>query len=57
MRKVEEISVNGFSYIVVERGGYFKAAMNGYLGWTSVWADTLVNLGRRIKQLRPGSGQ
>jgi hypothetical protein len=46
--------VNGISYYIIERGGYFKAAINGYLGWISVWADTYPKLIRRIEQVRSG---
>jgi len=48
------IAVNGTSYAVGEKAGLLKAALNGYFGWTSVWADTYPNLVRRIKQVRSG---
>ena len=48
------VVVNGTSYFVTERSGYFKAALNGYFGWTSVWGETLEQLLRRIKQVRSG---
>jgi len=48
------IVVNGVSHRAVERAGIWKADMNGHFGWTSVWADTLVTLERRIRQARSG---
>lgn len=50
----ESVVVNGIKYPVTRRSGYLKAAMNNYYGWTSVWADTEVNLVRRVKQVRSG---
>lgn len=49
-----KIEVNGLTYLVVDRGGHWKATINGYLGWTSVWADTYQHLIRRIEQIRSG---
>lgn len=48
------VPVSGVSYAVIERAGILKASLNGYFGWTSVWADTFPNLVRRIKQGRSG---
>lgn len=48
------VFVSGKFYRVVERSGYIKADLNGYFGWTSVWADTYPNLVKRIKQVRSG---
>jgi hypothetical protein len=48
------VFINGRSYAVVERSGYFKALLNGYFGWTSVWAQTYPDLIVRIKQVRSG---
>lgn len=48
------VFVSGTSYKVIERAGYLKAMLNGYFGWTSVWADTREELGRRIKRIRSG---
>jgi hypothetical protein len=51
------IFVGGKSYKVSEHSGYLKAQLNGYFGWTSVWAnpkDGLLGLARRIKQVRSG---
>lgn len=49
-----KIIVGNKSYVVTECAGYLKAALNGYYGWTSVWADNEVNLVRRIRQVRSG---
>lgn len=49
-----KVFVDGVSYVVIERAGYIKAALNGFFGWTSVWADTYTNLVRRIRQARKG---
>ena len=46
--------IGGKSYRVIERAGFFKADMQGYFGWTSVWADSSPTLERRIKQVRSG---
>lgn len=55
MRKPKlSVPVNGTTYAVTEQSGILKAALNGYFGWTSVWADTFPNLVRRIKQVRSG---
>lgn len=48
------VPVLGRNYLVIEKAGYFKAIMNGYFGWTSIWADTLPALARRIKQAKTG---
>jgi hypothetical protein len=50
----QRVLVNGKAYLVSERSGYLKASLNGYFGWTSVWADTETGLQRRIKQVRSG---
>lgn len=42
------ISVNQESYQVTERPGYYKANLNGQLGWVAVWATNLPDLGSRI---------
>jgi hypothetical protein len=48
------VPVNGKLYEITEHAGYLKAQLNGYFGWTSVWADTLKILTRRIQQVRSG---
>lgn len=48
------VFVNGKFYRVTERPGYLKADLNGYFGWTSVWADTYPNLVARIRLVRSG---
>lgn len=55
--KIFELRVDGKYYTVVERSGYLKALLNGYFGWTSIWADTDTNLTRRIRQVRINGGQ
>jgi hypothetical protein len=55
----QTVTVCGTVYKVIECPGYIKADMQGYFGWTSVWADsnqrdTLQNLQRRIKHVRSG---
>jgi hypothetical protein len=52
--KMPRVFVSGTSYAVQERSGYLKADLNGYFGWTAVWADTYAGLVRRIKQVRSG---
>ena len=42
------------SYPVIERPGYIKADLHGFLGWNSVWAESYTALVRRIKQARSG---
>lgn len=56
MRKFElpRVFVNGTSYVVRENAGLLKADMNGYAGWTSVWADDAEELKRRIRRVRSG---
>ena len=48
------VFVSGVSYAVTERSGYLKAALNGYFGWTAVYAEDYKGLVRRIKQVRSG---
>jgi len=50
----QKVFVSGTSYLVTERAGYLKAALNGYFGWTSVYAEDYKGLVRRIKQVRSG---
>ncbi len=50
----QTVFVNGMAYRVSEHAGYLKAALNGYFGWTSVWAPDSESLKRRIKQVRSG---
>ena len=45
---------NGLTYRVTEHAGLLKAHLNGFLGWTTVWSDTYMNLVKRIKQARSG---
>ena len=52
--KMPRVFVNGASYAVHERSGYLKADLNGYFGWTSVWAQDYDGLKRRIRQVRSG---
>lgn len=55
MRKPQQtVFVSGTVYKVTERAGYLKAALNGYFGWTSVWAYDQEGLKRRIRQVRSG---
>lgn len=51
---VSSVVVNGTSYVVVERAGYLQAYLNGYFGWTSVWAENESQLVRRIKNVKSG---
>lgn len=53
-RPVLLVRVGTKTYRVIERAGYLKADMNRQFGWTSVWADNLETLERRIKQARSG---
>lgn len=48
------VPVNGVNYPVTEKAGIVKAVLNGYFGWTKVWADSYPNLARRIKQVKSG---
>jgi len=48
------VFVSGTSYAVVERSGYLKADLNGYFGWTSVYAQDYDGLKQRIKRVRSG---
>lgn len=50
----QKVFVSGTSYKVSEHPGYLKAALNGYFGWTAVYADDYKGLVRRIKQVRSG---
>ena len=53
----QTVNVYGVDYQTVERAGIIKAYLNGYFGWTSVWADTIPAIVRRIKQVRTGGQQ
>jgi hypothetical protein len=48
------VFVNGRSYKVLECSGRFKALLNGYCGWTSIWATTYPDLIVRITQAMRG---
>ena len=48
------VIVAGKKYPVRETAGLFKADLNGYYGWTCVYADSLLGLERRIKLVRSG---
>lgn len=50
----QSVFVGGKEYPVRESAGLLKADLNGYYGWTSVWADTHQGLIRRLKQVRSG---
>lgn len=39
---------------VTERAGLLKAHLNGFYGWTAVWADSIENLMLRVKRVRMG---
>jgi hypothetical protein len=55
MRESEKfVLVSGKKYFVQEKPGYIKANLNGIFGWESVWADTSVQLIRRIKRALAG---
>jgi hypothetical protein len=52
---IRSIVVSGIAYRVIEsKSGNLKAYLNGYFGWTSVWAETEYDLARRIRQVRSG---
>jgi hypothetical protein len=48
------VFVAGIEYNVRECGEILKADMDGYYGWTSVWAPDVDGIKRRIKQVRSG---
>jgi hypothetical protein len=48
------VFVGGVKYPVREVSGLFKADLNGYYGWSVVYADSIQGLERRIKQVRSG---
>lgn len=48
------VFVNGVNYSVHESAGLLKADMNGFYGWTSVWAEDSEELKRRIRKVRSG---
>jgi hypothetical protein len=48
------VTIRGVSYLVTEHSGYLKAHLNGYFGWTSVWAASEEALLRRVQQVRTG---
>lgn len=50
----QTVSVGGVKYPVREHAEIFKADLNGYYGWTSVWSDTIQSLEQRIKRVRSG---
>lgn len=52
--KLPRVSVSGISYAVRQCPGYLKADLNGYFGWTSVWAKDYDGLRQRIRQARSG---
>ncbi len=54
---VQYICVVGMNYKVTERAGLLRAEINGHCGWTSVWADTLQKLQRRVEQVIRSGGQ
>jgi hypothetical protein len=51
---IPRIFVTGTRFRITEHPGYLKAHLNGWMGWTSVWATTGEALVRRIKQIRSG---
>lgn len=53
MRKPKRF-VSGTRFTFIEHAGFFKAHLNGWMGWTSVIADSYEHLERRIKQVRSG---
>ena len=48
------VTVKGVTYPVLERGGIFRAYLNGTMGWVSVWSDSYNALARRVSQARNG---
>ncbi len=48
------VLVGGVMYPVREHAEILKADMNGYFGWTNIWASDLEDLKRRIKRVRSG---
>ena len=59
-QKMPRVFVGGRSYAVTQRAGILRAELNGYFGWTNVWADATDQieayntLARRIRQVRSG---
>ena len=48
------VVIRDVSYLVTEHSGYLKAHLNGYFGWTAVWAASEESLIRRIQQVKTG---
>ncbi len=48
------VLVGGHRYPVRESAGLLKVDMNGYYGWTSIWATDLQMMEQRIKRVRSG---
>ena len=48
------VFVSGVNYPVRESAGLLKADMNGYYGWSNVWANESEELKRRIRKVRSG---
>lgn len=49
-----KITVGNSTYVVIEKAGHFRAHLNHYCGWDSVWAYTEEDLTRRIRQIKSG---
>jgi hypothetical protein len=54
IKSQQTVSVGGIKYPVREHSEILKADLNGYYGWTTVWASTQDELERRIKRVRSG---
>jgi hypothetical protein len=50
----QKVLIGGIKYPVREHAEVLKADLNGYYGWTTVWASTQDELERRIKRVRSG---
>ena len=49
MRKPKTwVIIGGKHCLVTERAGQYRVAMNGLLGWTSIWADSREQLTARL---------
>ena len=49
MRKAKTwVVIGGKHCLVTERAGQYRVAMNGLLGWTSIWADSREQLTARL---------
>ena len=48
------VVVGGTAYTVYQRAGYFHAALNGLMGWVSIWADSFEGLARCIRLAKAG---